>query len=80
MYETDGFYDRRVHAFVVARADAWVEGGRGRGCGQLPLSRVGEGLGVRAGGARETGLPEADFPKAGPYKFKQVDDDEFRPD
>jgi hypothetical protein len=46
----------------------------------LPLSRVGEGLGVRAGGARETGLPEADFPKAGPYKFKQVVDDEFWPD
>jgi hypothetical protein len=32
------------------------------------------------GAARETGLPEADFPKAAPYGFKQVVDDEFWPD
>ena len=30
--------------------------------------------------ARETGLPEADFPKTRPYDFKQVVGDEFWPD
>ncbi len=32
------------------------------------------------GAARETGLPEADFPKASPYRFEQAVDDEFWPD
>jgi hypothetical protein len=32
------------------------------------------------GAARETGLPEADFPKSSPYGFEQVIDDEFWPD
>jgi hypothetical protein len=32
------------------------------------------------GAARETGLPEADFPNAAPYGFEQVVDDEFWPD
>ena len=31
MHEADGFDDGRVHAFIVARAGAWVEAGRGRG-------------------------------------------------
>jgi hypothetical protein len=30
--------------------------------------------------ARETGLPEADFPKTRPYDFKQVVGDDFWPD
>jgi hypothetical protein len=33
MHETDGFYDRRVHAFIVASAEAWVEPRRAGACG-----------------------------------------------
>jgi hypothetical protein len=33
MHEADGFYDRRVHCWVVARADAQVDTRRGLGCG-----------------------------------------------
>jgi hypothetical protein len=32
------------------------------------------------GAARETGLPETDFPKAAPYRFEQTVDDAFWPD
>lgn len=32
------------------------------------------------GAARETGLRETDFPKASPYRFEKVVDDEFWPD
>jgi Domain of unknown function DUF29 len=32
------------------------------------------------GAARETGLPETEFPKSAPYRFEQVMDDEFWPD
>jgi Domain of unknown function DUF29 len=32
------------------------------------------------GAARENGLPEADFPKASPYRFEQAVDDKFWPD
>src|ERR1700678_2809425 len=32
------------------------------------------------GAARETVLPEADFPKASPYRFEQAVDDKFWPD
>lgn len=32
------------------------------------------------GAARETGLPETDFPKASPYGFEQAVDDSFWPD
>ena len=31
------------------------------------------------GAARETGLPESDFPKAAPYRFEQAADDAFWP-
>jgi hypothetical protein len=32
------------------------------------------------GAARETGLPESDFPKSAPYRFAQVVDEGFWPD
>jgi Domain of unknown function DUF29 len=32
------------------------------------------------GAARETGLPETEFPKSAPYRFEQAMDDEFWPD
>jgi len=32
------------------------------------------------GAARETGLPESDFPKASPFRFEQAADEEFWPD
>ncbi len=31
------------------------------------------------GAARETGLPESDFPKTAPYRFEQAADDAFWP-
>ncbi len=37
MHEADGFDDRRVHAFLVARASARVEGEQGRACGWRPF-------------------------------------------
>ena len=30
--------------------------------------------------SRETGLPEADFPKSAPYRFEQASDDTFCPE
>lgn len=35
---------------------------------------------VVIGAARETGLPEADFPRSPPYRFEQAMDDNFWPD
>ena len=32
------------------------------------------------GAARETGLPETEFPKTAPYRFEQASDDAFWPD
>jgi hypothetical protein len=32
------------------------------------------------GAARETGLPEGDFPKSSPFRYEQVIDDRFWPD
>ena len=32
------------------------------------------------GAARETGLPESDFPKSAPYRFEQAVDEEFWPE
>ena len=32
------------------------------------------------GAARETGLPESDFPKSSPFRYEQAIDDQFWPD